>query len=296
VERLCADGVREVTLLGQTVDSYGKGLDPLPSGRRPDLGDLLEALHDVPGLVRLRFITSHPSLMREPILRRVAELDKVCEYLHMPAQSGSNAVLRRMRRGYTIERYLAIVERARAIVPDVEIASDFIVGFPGETEEDFAATERLVTETEFSQAYIFKYSPRPGTAAAEWEDDVPDEAKRDRNARLLVAQEAVARKKHAAMLGRSVEVLCEGVSRNDARRLAGRTRQNRIVIFDGDAEALLGSVVSVEITDATPLALYGRLPGRPPLFARKEEPRDGPPVAAMGVPALRPLPVLRDPA
>src|SRR6185503_1314021 len=136
-----------------------------------------------PGLERIRFITSHPQLMREPILRRVAELPKVCEYLHMPAQSGSDAVLQRMRRGYTVARYKEIVERARAIVPDVEIASDFIVGFPGETDADFDATEALVREIGFSQCYIFKYSPRPGTDAHALEDDVPDEAKRERNDR-----------------------------------------------------------------------------------------------------------------
>jgi tRNA-2-methylthio-N6-dimethylallyladenosine synthase len=271
VERLCADGVREVTFLGQTVDSYGKGLDRLPSGRRPDLGDLFEAVHETPGLVRIRFVTSHPSLMRESILRRVGALEKVCEYLHMPAQSGSNRVLERMRRGYTVERYREIVERARALVPAVEIASDFIVGFPGETEDDFAATERLVREMEFSQAYVFKYSPRPRTAAWDMPDDVPDEVKRERNNRLLAAQEEVARRKHAAMIGRTVEVLCEGASRNDARRLAGRTRQNRIVVFDGDEAALVGRLVAVEVTDATPLALYARLPGRPPLHASARE-------------------------
>jgi tRNA-2-methylthio-N6-dimethylallyladenosine synthase len=290
VERLCADGAREITLLGQTVDSYGKGLDPLPSGRRPDLGDLLEALHETPGLLRLRFITSHPSLMREPILRRMAELPKVCEYLHMPAQSGSNGVLKRMRRGYTVERYREIVERARAIVPHVEIASDFIVGFPGETEDDFAASEELLREIEFSQCFIFKYSPRPGTLAGEWTDDVPEEKKRERNARLLAVQEEIARKKHAALTGKKVEVLCEGRSKGDGRRLAGRTRQNRIVIFEGEETMLLGRLVEVEVTDATPLALYGRLPGRPPLFARAEN------VAAPREPgpALRPLPLVRE--
>jgi tRNA-2-methylthio-N6-dimethylallyladenosine synthase len=307
VERLCADGVREVTLLGQTVDSYGK---TLPG--RPDLGDLLAAIHDVTGLLRIRFITSHPQLMREPILRRVAELPKVCEYLHMPAQSGSDEVLRRMRRGYTVARYREIVERARAIVPRVEVASDFIVGFPGETDADFEATERLVREVEFSQAYIFKYSPRPGTAADEWDDDVPDEAKRERNDRLLAAQEAVQRKKHAALVGRDVEVLCEGRSRNDARRLAGRTRQNRIVVFEGEESEHLGELRTVRVSDATPLALYGALPGRPPLFARAKDALFGekeaiPPTAgAMKIGGMtstpevapkaphRPLPMVRD--
>jgi tRNA-2-methylthio-N6-dimethylallyladenosine synthase len=269
VRRLAEDGVREVTLLGQTVDGYGKGL--VWNGRRPDLGDLLEAIHDAPGLERIRFVTSHPSLMREPILRRVRDLPKVCEYLHMPAQSGSDDVLRRMRRGYTVARYLEIVERAREIVPGVEVASDFIVGFPGETEADFEASERLVRRVGFSQCYIFKYSPRPGTRAADLEDDVPDEAKRERNERLLAAQEEVQRRKNAAEIGREVEVLCEGRSRGDARRLAGRTRQNRIVVFEGEEAELVGALARVTITDATPLALYGSLPGRPPLRARARD-------------------------
>jgi tRNA-2-methylthio-N6-dimethylallyladenosine synthase len=308
VERLCADGVREVTFLGQTVDSYGKGLERLADGRRPDLGDLLEAVHETPGLARIRFITSHPSLMRDSILKRMAALEKVCPYLHMPAQSGSNRVLERMRRGYTVERYREIVDRARSLVPAIEIASDFIVGFPGETEEDFAASERLVREVEFAQAYIFKYSPREGTAAHACPDDVPEEVKRERNQRLLAAQEEVQRRKHAAMIGRKVEVLCEGRSRNDARRLAGRTRQNRIAIFDGDAEALLGEVVEVEVTDATPLALYARLPGRPPLFALRAKeapdplvlPHELAPVPQPPLPEtaprarLRPLPLVRE--
>jgi tRNA-2-methylthio-N6-dimethylallyladenosine synthase len=237
----------------------------------------------------------------------MAELPKVCEYLHMPAQSGSNEVLKRMRRGYTVERYRQIVARAREIVPGIEVASDFIVGFPGETEADFEATERLLRELELSQAYIFKYSPRPGTAADAWDDDVPDEAKRERNERLLAAQEDVQRKKHAAMIGREVELLCEGRSRNDARRLAGRTRQNRIAVFEGDEAEYLGELVKVTITDATPLALYGALPGRPPLRARAKDALVGerdevPPTAGAmkheapfaPAPTHRPLPMVRE--
>ncbi len=259
VERLAADGVREVTLLGQTVDGYGKGLPG-----RPDLGDLLEAIHDTPGLERIRFITSHPSLMREPILRRVASLDKVCEYLHMPAQSGSDAVLARMRRGYTAARYREIVDRARAFVPDVAIASDFIVGFPGETERDFEATARLVREVGFSQAYVFKYSPRPFTPAYEGlEDDVPEDAKRERCTALLAVQEEVQARLHRDLRGRRLEVLVEGRSKNDARKLAGRTRQNRVCCFEGD-DALVGSTVAVEVTGSTALTLFGTLVGAGP--------------------------------
>ncbi|GIW71463.1 MAG: tRNA-2-methylthio-N(6)-dimethylallyladenosine synthase [Planctomycetota bacterium] len=277
VERLCADGVKEVTLLGQTIDSWGKRLPG-----RPHLGQLLEAIHEVPGLERIRFVTSHPSLMREPILRAVAELPKVCEYLHMPAQAGSDRILRAMRRGYTVARYLEVVERARAIIgEDVAIASDFIVGYPGETEEDFQATLRLVEQVGFAQAYIFKFSPRPHTEAWGLVDDVPEPVKRERNQRLLAAQEQVQARRHAALIGSRQQVLVEGRSRQDPSKLAGRNRHNRIVVFEGEEHEYVGRLVELEITDATPLALYGRLPGRPALCAS----------AAQSLHARRPPPV-----
>jgi tRNA-2-methylthio-N6-dimethylallyladenosine synthase len=286
VERLCADGVKEVTLLGQTVDGWGKRLPG-----RPNLGDLLEGIHETPGLERIRFVTSHPSLMREPILRRVAELPKVCEYLHMPAQAGSDRMLKAMHRGYTVERYREICARARDIVgPDVAIASDFIVGFPGETDADFEATLALVEELRFSQAFIFKFSPRPHTPAWGVEDDVPEAVKRERNQRLLAAQEAVQTELHAGMIGTTERVLVEGGSSQDGTKLCGRTRRNKIVIFEGDLGALGGQLVDVEITDATPLALYGALPGQPPLragarqsLAERQKPRAMPlPMAPRG--------------
>lgn len=296
VERLAADGVKEVTLLGQTVDSYGK---TLPG--RPDLGDLLEAIHDVEGLERIRFITSHPQLMRDPILRRMGELEKVCEYLHIPAQSGSDRMLQAMRRGYTAARYREIVERARELVPNVAIASDFIVGFPTETDADFEETLRLVEEIEASQAYIFKYSPRPGTPAWDLVDDVPEEVKKERNQRLLAAQEAIQTRRNRERVGAAERVLCEGRSRGRADTLAGRNRQNRIVLFKGDEDALLGQLVDVEITDSTAFALYGRLAGDPPLYATApREEADDIPTALPGDIAppekgslkLRPLPMV----
>lgn len=283
VERLCSDGVREVTLLGQTVDSYGK---TLPG--RPNLGDLLEAIHEVDGLWRIRFITSHPQLMREPILRRMAELEKVCEYLHIPAQSGSDRMLQAMRRGYTADRYREIVATAREICPDVAIASDFIVGFPGETDADFEESLAMAEELRFSQAYVFKYSPRPGTGAADLLDDVPDAVKRKRNQRLLKAQERVQAELNAARVGTRMEVLCEGTSKQNERSLAGRNRQNRIVCFEGDAEALTGQLLTVEITDATPFTLYGCLPGQPPLHARR--PSQGADAGSASPPPLSPPP------
>ncbi|RME74090.1 MAG: tRNA (N6-isopentenyl adenosine(37)-C2)-methylthiotransferase MiaB [Planctomycetota bacterium] len=285
IERLCGDGVKEVTLLGQTVDGWGKRLPG-----RPHLGHLLEAVHDVDGLERLRFVTSHPSLMREPILRAVADLPKVCEYLHIPAQSGSDRILKAMRRGYTAARYREICAMAREIVgPDVAIASDFIVGFPGESEQDFEATLELVRSLRFSQAFIFKFSPRPHTPAWTLEDDVPEAVKRERNQRLLAAQQQVQTELHRALVGSRTEILVEGRSSHDPGKLTGRTRHNKIVIFEGEADRYEGQLVELEITDASPLALYGRLPGRPPLHAGSRQS-----VRARPEPArARPLPMAR---
>ena len=285
VAKLCTDGVKEVTLLGQTIDSWGKSLPG-----RPNLGDLLEAIHETPGLERIRFVTSHPQLMREPILRRVAQLPKVCEYLHIPVQSGSNRMLKAMRRGYTVERYKDIVASARTIVgPDVAIASDFIVGFPGETDDDFAATAELVAELDFAQAYVFKYSPRPGTPSKGMEDDVPETVKRDRNQKLLAIQERVQRRRHTALIGTMQQVLCEGASKSNASKLAGRNRHNRLVVFEGDASALTGQVVDLQITDATGLTLYGSLSGSAPLHAASAVSLKS---AAAVKPTLKPLPVV----
>ncbi|MFO7958757.1 MAG: tRNA (N6-isopentenyl adenosine(37)-C2)-methylthiotransferase MiaB, partial [Candidatus Brocadiia bacterium] len=176
VRALVGEGVREVTLLGQNVNSYGRGLEP-PAG----LADLLEQTSKVGGIERIRFVTSHPRDMSDEILRAVGELDKVCEHLHVPPQSGSDVVLDRMRRGYTAAEYRDMVQRARQLIPGVMLAGDFIVGFPGETKDDFQRTLELLQEVRYQQSFIFKYSPRPGTLAARWQDDVPEEVKRERN-------------------------------------------------------------------------------------------------------------------
>ncbi len=261
VRRLADDGVREVTLLGQNVNSYGGGLEP-PVG----LADLLERVNGVDGIERVRFVTSHPRDMTDGILRAMAGLEKVCEHLHVPAQSGSDVVLGRMRRDYTAAQYRDMVARARELVPGLMLAGDFIVGFPGETERDFRLTLRLLREVRYQQSFIFKYSPRPGTAAARWEDDVPDRIKRERNQALLVAQEEVDTERRAGMVGRRVEVLVDGLSKADERHLSGRTRGNDIVVFDppqgARPENLTGRLVTVELTDSTPLTLFGRLSGR----------------------------------
>ena len=252
VRRLSEDGVREVTLLGQNVNSYGKGMgDPGAS-----LECLLRKAETVPGIERIRFVTNHPADMTEEILKAVADCGKVCEHLHMPAQSGSNAVLRRMNRGYAVEHYREMIDRARQIIPGVEIASDFLVGFPGETESDFQQSLQLVKEVEFQQSFIFKYSERPGTSASRLKDDVPEETKRERNALLLSAQQQVDRKRRAALVGSSLEVLVDGASKTDSSRLSGRTRQNDIVVLEGP-ESLSGQLCSVRITGSTPLTLFG---------------------------------------
>jgi tRNA-2-methylthio-N6-dimethylallyladenosine synthase len=254
VRALVADGVVEVTLLGQNIDSYGKDR---PDGE--DLHHLLHACHDVDGLQRLRFVTSHPADMDAVVFDDMATLPKLCGALHIPPQSGSNAVLKRMARGYTRERYLDIVNEFRRRCPDGELAADFIVGFPGETEEDFEQSLSLLQEVKFQQSFVFRYSARPGTpAAGHFADDVPQPVKAARNLRLLKAQEAVATAKHEAMLGETFEVLVEGPSKKDARMLTGRTRGNHILHFPGEA-SLAGRLVSVTVTDYSPISLRGKL-------------------------------------
>ena len=253
VKRLADSGVVEITLLGQTIDSYGKGLKPAI-----DLGGLIRRVHEIPGIRRIRFITSHPSFMREPIIEALRELPKACKYVHMPAQSGSDAVLKRMRRGYTVARYLSLVDRLRERVPGVEIASDFIVGFPGETEADFEATLALSRRVRFQNAFVFQYSPRPGTDAAAMTDDVPEEEKGRRNRELLALQEGISREKNRARVGTRLEILVDGPSKNNPRRQAGRTDTNQIVHFEADRD-LRGRFVDVDITSSTALTLFGAL-------------------------------------
>ncbi|MHC4549210.1 MAG: tRNA (N6-isopentenyl adenosine(37)-C2)-methylthiotransferase MiaB [Planctomycetota bacterium] len=254
VEALVADGVVEVTLLGQNIDSYGKDR---PLGE--DLHHLLRACHAIEGLERLRFVTSHPADLEAQILDDFASLPKLCGALHIPPQSGSSRILKRMARGYTREGYLDLVHEFRRRVPDGELAADFIVGFPGETEEDFALSVSLLHEVKFQQSFIFRYSARPDTpAATHFEDDVPQPVKAARNLRLLKAQEAVAREKHAAMVGRTFEVLVEGPSKKNGDLLTGRTRGSHLLHFPGDAD-LAGALVDVTVTGFSPISLRGEL-------------------------------------
>jgi tRNA-2-methylthio-N6-dimethylallyladenosine synthase len=250
--RLADDGVVEITLLGQNVNSYGNSF-----GKRGALVELLAGLNDLPGVERIRFVTSHPKDMSREILQAVGDLPRVCEHLHMPAQSGSDRVLRAMNRKYTSSQYRDLIAMAREIVPGIAIASDFIVGFPGETEEEYQQTASLIRDLCFQNSFIFKYSPRPGTAAAKLPDDVPWEVKRRRNVELLEIQGAINLEENRKFIGRDVEVLVEGASKRDPRRLTGRARTNHIVVFEADPD-LAGRLVTVRVESATHLTLAGK--------------------------------------
>ncbi|MED5330159.1 MAG: tRNA (N6-isopentenyl adenosine(37)-C2)-methylthiotransferase MiaB [Planctomycetota bacterium] len=254
VGKLAGEGVKEITLLGQTVNAWGRHV-----GR--SLGDLLVRLEDVEGLHRVRFITSHPEEMDDELVDGIASCGKSGLFLHLPPQSGSDAVLRRMARGYTVSRYGEIVEQLRERIPGIEIGADIIVGFCGETDDDFAATYRMVESLKFSQAFIFRYSPRPGTPAYQHlDDDIPDAVKRERLARVLALQKRLMLDRHESMKGKTTEVLVEGASRRDADRLFGRNLAFDRVVFQG-ATAKEGAFVEVEITGGTELTLYGEATG-----------------------------------
>jgi tRNA-2-methylthio-N6-dimethylallyladenosine synthase len=253
VEELAAQGYKEVTLLGQNIDSYGKR-----SPERKDLADLLEMLQPIDGIQRIRFITSHPRDFTDKLMHTVAALEKVCEYIHLPVQSGANAVLKRMHRGYTREDYLRRVERLRTYVPDVALSTDLIVGFPGESEADFAQTLALVETIEFDSMYLFKYSMRPGTRAATFPDHVPEGVKAERFQAILAVQEAIQLRRNRAHIGRCEEVLVEGPSKKGSVQFVGRTRQNRPVNFVGHP-SLTGSLVTVQIEKGGAHSLEGKV-------------------------------------
>lgn len=249
--RLAADGAVEITLLGQTVNAYGASL-----ADGSTFAKLLEAVHEVPGLKRLRFITSHPRSATPDMIAAMRDLPKLCEYLHLPLQSGSDRILGAMKRLYTVDEYRRIIADLRAAVPEVEIASDFIVGFPGETEEDFQATAAALRDIGFSQSYVFKYSTRPRTKASHLEDDVPLEVKERRNVELLEIQRQVSLARNQAKIGQTVEVLAEGPNPRNPAQWIGRSRQNQITVFSGEGIGP-GDVVRVTVDAATPLTLFG---------------------------------------
>jgi tRNA-2-methylthio-N6-dimethylallyladenosine synthase len=252
VTALAAHGVREVTLLGQNVNSYGRDLAPeLHTG----FAELLRAVDAVQGIERIRFTSPHPKDFRAPVIETMAGCAAVCEHAHLPLQSGSNRVLKRMRRTYTRERYLRLVAELRGAIPDLALTTDLIVGFPGETEGDFRQTLDMVEEVGFDGAFTFVYSPRSGTDAAEMPDQVPDDVKRARIERLVEVVQRLAGERNRSRVGRVEEVLVEGPSRTDQALLRGRTRRNTTVNFDGGATT--GDLVSVRITGATSTTLRG---------------------------------------
>ncbi len=281
VRRLADAGAKEVTLLGQTINHYAYAHG---DGRTTSFAELLYQIHEAtPHLPRLRFVTSFPRDFTDEALAAMRDCERICRYLHVPAQSGSDRILRAMNRGYTAGAYRDFIHRAREYMPDVCIASDFIVGFPTETEEDFQQTVDLLRDCRFKNSFIFKYSPRPGTVAIDrFADDVPDEVKRRRNGELLAVQQQVSVESNRQMIGKTVEVMVEGQSKLVSRQSAypaskvelgwenrrageasqtqmiGRTRGDLVVCFDADL-SLKGQIIEVEITDARNLTLFGRL-------------------------------------
>ncbi|MDQ3767136.1 MAG: tRNA (N6-isopentenyl adenosine(37)-C2)-methylthiotransferase MiaB, partial [Actinomycetota bacterium] len=254
VESLVADGVVEVTLLGQNVNSYGRDL-----GGTPLFAELLRALDNVDGLERIRFTSHHPKDFRADTVAAMAECDSVCEHIHLPLQAGSDRVLKVMKRAYSRARYLDKARMVREAIPGVAITTDIIVGFPGETEDDFDATLEVVEEVRYDAAYTFQYSPRPGTVAADLPCHLPKAVVQRRYDRLIELQEAISLEQNRATVGRTEEVLVEGTSKKDPSRLTGRTRTNKLVHFQGgDVGVLDGSLHEVVIERAHPHFLEGR--------------------------------------
>jgi tRNA-2-methylthio-N6-dimethylallyladenosine synthase len=251
-ERLAADGVRELTLLGQNVNSYGRDL---PVADRITFADLIRRLDAIDGLARLRYTSPHPKDMRADVIAALAESPSACEHMHLPLQSGSSRVLKRMRRTYDRDRFLALVGRIRAAIPAIALTTDVIVGFPGETEDDFAETLAVYDEVGFDHAFTFVYSPRTGTEAAAMDDQVPEEVKRERIERLVDLVQHHAGRRNEALVGTVQEVLVEGASRTDAGLGRGRSRGNKTVLFAPPAPE--GALVPVRIESATSQTLRG---------------------------------------
>lgn len=253
VEELAATGFKEVTLLGQNVTAYGHDLDP-----KLHLGHLLRRLGDVDAIKRVRFLTGHPRDLNPEIIDAVADVWNACEYFHLPIQAGDNRTLRRMARGYNVDFYKRTIEQIRHRIPDAAITSDLIVGFPGETEEEFMNTIRLVEDVCFDACNTAAYSPRPHTPAANWEGQISEEEKNERLRYLNTVVSDVSHRRNKRYLGKTVEVLVEGRSQKSAERLTSRTRTNKIVNFEG-SDDLVGKLVNVQIESANPWALRGSL-------------------------------------
>ena len=255
VRSLVERGVKEVTLLGQIVNLFGRHEFPKVDGKSPFV-QLIEAVHEVEGLERIRFTSPHPIGYKDDLIHAFTYLQKLVEHVHLPMQSGSDRILKAMHRTYTGDKFFELTERIRAARPEMAITTDVIVGFPGETEEDYKATRDLVNRVQFDNAFVFRYSQRKDTPAAELAGQLSEEVKEARNQDLLELVNATARRKTDALVGRRVEILCEGPSKNNPNRLTGRTRTNKIVVFEG-APRHIGQVFAVDITMSTGFTLYG---------------------------------------
>ncbi len=258
VRRLAGEGVREVTLLGQIVNLYGRTEFERENGLSPFVR-LLEEVHQVEGIERIRFTSPHPIGYRDDLVDAFRRLPKLCSHIHFPMQSGSDRILRAMRRPYKVEKFVSICRKMQEARPDLAITTDIIVGFPGETEEDYEATKQVVREIEFDNAFVFRYSPRKDTPAAELDGQLPERVKEERNQDLLALVSEIAIRKNEALVGTRQHVLCEGPSKTNAARPAGRTSQNKIVVFEGDPARLSGQFVEVDIRETTGFTLYGEL-------------------------------------
>ncbi|MCH1499661.1 MAG: MiaB/RimO family radical SAM methylthiotransferase [Akkermansiaceae bacterium] len=256
VKGLVGKGVKEVTLLGQIVNLYGRTEFPKVDGKSPFV-QLLEAVHEIEGLERIRFTSPHPIGYRDDLVEAFTYLPKLCSHIHFPMQSGSDRILKKMRRPYKNEKFLTICEKMQAARPDLAITTDIIVGFPGESEEDFEETVACMKRIGFDNSFIFRYSKRKDTPAAEMDEQLSDKVKEERNQILLRIQEELTTTKNAKLIGTVQQVLCEGPSKTNKERLSGRTSQNKIVIFDGKAERMAGQLLDVRIEDSTGYTLYG---------------------------------------
>ena len=260
---LVKQGVKEITLLGQRVNAYGRDFKD-----GTDLADLLHAVNEIPDLLRIRFLTSYPKDMSDKLIDAVASLPKVCEHIHLPVQAGDDAVLENMRRGYTRADYVSLIGNIRTRVPGVVVSTDIIVGFPGESEEQFQRTLDLVEEMRWSTIYVAAYSPRGGTLSARWEDDVPAEVKKERLERLDMLQQRISFQQHQTLKGKNVEVFVESgeSERRDAQQWRSRTRTGRLVFFPRGNENLTGQLVTVMISKVSPFAMQGELQGAKPEY------------------------------
>lgn len=253
VRALVESGCREITLLGQNVNSYGKGSD-----FNCDFAELLRRISEIPGDFLLRFMTSHPKDASFRLIDIMAESPKIAHQFHLPVQSGSDRILKAMNRNYTREAYLSLIRYMRERMPDITITSDIIVGFPGETEEDFEDTLSILREVKYDMVYSFIYSKRRGTPAAQMENQVPDEVKSGRMTRLLARQNEISLEKNLPLVGRTLRVLVEGRSKTNPERFTGRTQGNKIVLFDGD-DGMTGRFADIRITRAAPFTLWGEV-------------------------------------